>query len=258
MPFVVFDGVRTFYESRGRGHPILFIHGSAGNHSVWRHQLDYFVERYCVIAIDLMGHGKSEISIPPSQISVELYADFINSFMGALKLDKATLVGQSLGGAVCISFCLLFPEKVQCLGLVNTGAKLGVNPMLLSMLRKNSREALRIGFENILSQKHKDAEIRDASWVEKEMLTTDPAIGLADFEACNKFDSRNQLPQISKPTLIVGGSEDLLTPPWFQQYLHERIENSILKIIEGAGHFSITEKPKEFNATLIEFLERHL
>ena len=90
------------------------------------------------------------------------------------------------------------------------------------------------------------------------MLTTDPAIGLADFEACNKFDSRKQLSQISKPTLIVGGSEDLLTPPWFQQYLHDRIENSILEIIEGAGHFSMAEKPKEFNATLIDFLERHL
>ena len=73
MASVVLDGLRTFYESKGKGYPILFIHGSAGNHLVWRHQLDYFGERYHVIAIDLMGHGKSEIAIPSSHISIKLY-----------------------------------------------------------------------------------------------------------------------------------------------------------------------------------------
>ncbi len=258
MPFVFVDGLRTFYESIGRGHAILFIHGSAGNHSVWRHQFDYFGERYRAIAIDLMGHGKSEISMPTSQISIDRYADFVNSFLEVLNIEKVTLVGQSLGGAVCIQFCLNFSQKVECLGLINTGAKLGVDPQLLSMLRKNFREALKTGFENILGQKHEETDTRDASWVMKEMLTTNPTIGLADFEACNKFDSREQLSQISKPTLIIGGSEDMLTPPWFQQYLHEKIENSTLEIIDGVGHLSMTEKPEKFNTILFEFLGRHL
>jgi pimeloyl-ACP methyl ester carboxylesterase len=90
------------------------------------------------------------------------------------------------------------------------------------------------------------------------MLTTNPAIGLADFEACNKFDSREQLSQISKPTLIIGGSEDMLTPPWFQKYLHENLKKSSLRIIEGAGHLSMIEKPEKFNKILLEFLEKHL
>ena len=247
MPFVFVDGLRTFYESTGRGHSILFIHGSSGNHSVWRDQFDYFGEKYCVITIDLMGHGDSEISIPTSQISVNRYADFVNSFLEVLNIEKVTLVGQSLGGAVCIQFCLNSPQKVDCLGLINTGAKLGVDPQFLSMLRKNFREALKIGFENISGQKHEEADIRDESWVMKEMLTTNPSIGLADLEACNKFDSRGRLSQISKPTLIIGGSEDMLTPPWFQQYLHENLKNSTLRIIEGTGHLSMIEKPERFN-----------
>ena len=258
MPFVFVDGLRTFYESIGRGHPILFIHGSAGNHSVWRYQFDYFGEGYRAIAIDLMGHGRSEISIPPPQISINRYTDFVNSFLEVLNIEKGTLVGRSLGGAVCIQFCLDIPQKVECLGLINTGAKLGVDPQLLSMLRKNFREALKTGFENILGQKHEETDIRDARWVIKKMLTTNPAIGLADFEACNEFDSREKLSQINKPTLIIGGSQDMLTPPWFQQYLHEKIENSTLKIIEGAGHLSMTEKPEKFNTILLEFLERYL
>ena len=259
MPFVNVGGLKTFYESGGRGHPILFIHGSAGNHLVWRSQLDYFGERYRAIAIDLMGHGKSEISIPPSQISIKLYTDFVKDFLEALNIEKATLIGQSLGGAICIQFCLDFPEKVACLGLINTGAKLGVNPQLLSMLRKDFSKASRMGLENILGQKLEGtAQIRRANAVTKEMLETDPAVGLADFEACNKFDSREKLSQIRKPTLIIGGSKDVMTPPWFHHYLHAKIENSTLRIIEGVGHLSMIEKPEEFNAILSEFLERHL
>lgn len=91
----------------------------------------------------------------------------------------------------------------------------------------------------------------------KEMLKTDPAVGLADFEACNKFDSREKLSRICKPTLIVGGSEDVLTPPWYHHYLHEKIENSTLRIIEGVGHYSMVEKPEEFNVILSEFLEKY-
>ena len=237
---------------------MLFIHGSACNHSVWKYQLDYFGERYHAIAIDLMGHGKSEISIPPSQISIKRYSDFVNGFLEALNIEKITLIGQSLGGAVCIQFSLDFPEKVECLGLINTGAKLRVIPWFLSILREDFRD-LRRGLEIILGQKREEsAQIRRTRAVTKEMLKTDPAVGLADFEACNKFDSREKLSRIRKPTLIIGGSEDVLAPPWYHHYLHEKIENSTLRIMEGVGHYSMFEKPEEFNAILSEFLERHL
>jgi pimeloyl-ACP methyl ester carboxylesterase len=127
------------------------------------------------------------------------------------------------------------------------------------MLRKDFSKALRTGLENILGQKPEGAaQIRRDNAVTKDMLETDPAVGLADFEACNKFDSREKLSQIRKPTLIIGGSKDLMTPPWFHHYLHEKIENSTLRIIEGVGHLSMIEKPEEFNAILSEFLERHL
>jgi pimeloyl-ACP methyl ester carboxylesterase len=241
-----------------REDPLLFIHGSSGNHLVWKYQLDYFGGRYHAIGIDLIGHGKSEIFISPSQISIKLYSDFVNSFLEALDIEKITLIGQSLGGAVCIQFCLDSPQKVECLGLVNTGAKLGVNPQLLSMLREDFR-ALGMGLETILGQERGETDqTRRKQEVTEEMLKTDPAVGLADFEACNNFDSREKLSRIRKPTLIVGGSEDVLTPPWYQHYLHEKLENSTLRIIEGVGHYSMFENPDVFNAILSKFLERHL
>jgi len=173
-----------------------------------------------------------------------------------LNIQKATLIGHSLGGAIGIKFCLNLPDKVECLGLVNTGAKLGVNPELLSMLRKDFRKASAAGLETILGKSEEADEIRHL--ITEEMLKTKPAIGLADFEACNRFDSREKLSQIRKPTLIIGGTEDLLTPPWFQHYLHQKIVNSKLRMIEGAGHFSMIEKPEKLNVILSEFLEKHI
>ena len=256
MPFVDVEGLRTFYESKGKGQPLLLIHGSACTHSIWRRQLDYFGQRCYVIAVDLMGHGKSEIAISPSQISIRQYMEFVNNFLEALNIQKATLIGHSLGGAISIEFCLNLPDKVECLGLVNTGAKLGVNPELLSMLRKDFRKALTAGLETILCKSEEADEIRRL--ITEEMLKTKPAVGLADFEACNRFDSRETLSQIRKPTLIIGGTEDLLTPRWFQRYLHQKIANSKLRTIDGVGHFPMIEKPEKFNAILFEFLEKYI
>lgn len=256
MSFININGTKTFYRINGNGpHPILFIHGAACNSSLWKFQLNSFRRKWKVIAIDLMGHGNSAISIPSSEISIKKYADFIDKFLEALNIKDATLIGHSMGGAISIQFCLEHPEKVLSLGLINTGAKLGANPQLLNMLRRDFRKTLAVGLESTLgkSSRKNDAEVKQM--IINEMLKIDPSVGIADFEACDVFDSRESISQIRKPTLIVGGSEDLLTPPWFQQYLHEKIENSILKIIDGAGHFPMVEKPQEFNAVLAAFLK---
>jgi pimeloyl-ACP methyl ester carboxylesterase len=178
----------------------------------------------------------------------------VDEFLKALGLEEVTLIGHSMGGAICIQFCLDFPEKVKCLGLVNTGAKLGVNPQLLSILRTDFRKAVEVGFESILGRKIGER----ISWIVEEMLKIDPAIGLADFEACNKFDSREKIPRIEKPTLIIGGSEDVLTPPWFHQYLHDKIRNSTLEMIEGVGHLTMVENSERFNTILSEFLRKYI
>ncbi|MEM3442469.1 MAG: alpha/beta hydrolase [Candidatus Bathyarchaeia archaeon] len=256
MPFVNVDGTKTFYRVVGEGHhPILFIHGAACNSLLWKLQLKHFGKKYRAIAIDLMGHGKSALPIPPSKISINQYADFVKKFLEALNIEGATIIGNSMGGAIAIQFCLNHPEKVISLGLVGTGAKLRVHPQLLQMLRENFQNALATGFENMLGGSGNENNAKIGQAIIKMVLKADPIVGLADFEACNAFDARESLHQIRKPTLIVGGSKDALTPPWFHEYLHKKIENSILKIIDGAGHFPMVEKPREFNAILAEFLE---
>lgn len=257
MPFVNVKGVKTHYYSKGEGkkHHILFIHGSGRNHTMWKAQVDHLGAKYHAMTIDLMGHGESEIVIDPFLITIKTYTDFVNDFLGALNIKKIILCGMSLGGGICIQFCLDYPEKIECLGLINTGAKLGVNPELLSKLRKDFRKRIEDGVtSSIDNQKERVPPTRP----KKRALETDPAVALADWEACNKFDSRDRISEIKKPTIIIGGSEDVMTPVWFHTYLHEKLENSTIKIIKGAGHATMLQKPKEVNMILSDFLEKNL
>lgn len=257
MPFVDIDNLKTHYISKGREnkHKILFIHGSAGDCTLWEKQVHYFGKKYHALAIDLMGHGESEIDLDPSKISIKLYTDYVKNFLEALDIQKASMCGMSLGGGICIQFCLDYPEKTDCLGLANTGAKLGVNPKLLSALRKDFRGVMEKNVSNILG---KETEGNKSNESMKEVSQINPKVGLADFEACNNFDSRKRITEIKKPTVIIGGSEDKMTPVWFQEYLHDKIENSTLEIIEGVGHESMVDKPKRFNKILSKFLEKYV
>lgn len=254
LTFTEVGGLRTYYESKGDGFPLIFVHGAGANHKVWKEQLKTFSAGYRAIAIDLPGHRKSDPL--PSEISIERYASFVDGFLNALGLEEAVVSGHSMGGAVCIQLCLDFPNRVRCLGLVNTGAKLGVNPAMLSALRENFRAAVGEGFMSMLGKTERLSPLLEE--VRDEMVKTDPAVGVADFGACDKFDCRRRLPEIKKPSLIVGGTEDVLTPPWYQSYLHEHIKNSTLVLMEGVGHLSMVEKPDEFNRALLGFLERNL
>jgi pimeloyl-ACP methyl ester carboxylesterase len=72
--------------------------------------------------------------------------------------------------------------------------------------------------------------------------------------ACDEFDIMNELGEIKVPTLIISGEEDILTPVKYGEYLSQKISNSKLHVINGAGHFMMQEKPDEFNRVLLEFL----
>jgi len=87
-----------------------------------------------------------------------------------------------------------------------------------------------------------------------DVLSTQPATFLADFHACNGFDVMSRLDAIRVPTLVVGGDDDRLTPLKYGEYLATNIPGAVLKIIHGAGHLAMLEKPTEVNAVITSFV----
>jgi pimeloyl-ACP methyl ester carboxylesterase len=250
LPFTDVREKKIYYESVGKGLPLVFIHGSMTSHVSWDFQKP-LSKKNRLILLDLPGHGKSDPL--NEEISVDLLADYMAEFIKGLGIEKMVAVGHSLGGAICIQLALNYPELLRALVLVGTGAKLGVLPDILKALKTNFKESVEIAIGGMAFAQKADPEV--VGMVKKECLKCRPEVGYSDFAACNNFDVRGKISEISFPTLIIVGAEDKLTPVKWSLYLNEKISHSSLKIIENAGHMVMIEQPKELNKAIQNFLK---
>lgn len=215
----------------------LVIHGAGGTHLDWPAEIRRMPELNALV-VDLPGHGRSA---GKGRSTVSAYASDMLAFLDALKLKRVLLVGHSMGGAIAQTMALSYPERVQGLVLVGTGAKLGVHPDLMNgILTELSHSVTMIvnGYYGATS----NAALRRRTY--QQLMEFNPTILYNDYTACNQFDLRAEVSQISTPTLIIGGAEDYMTPFKFSEYLHEHISGSKLVKIEGAAHMLILEQPQ--------------
>jgi pimeloyl-ACP methyl ester carboxylesterase len=249
LPFLAVRDKRIYYESVGKGLPLIFIHGSMSSHVSWDFQRP-LSKKNRLILLDLPGHGKSDPL--NDEISVELLADYLAEFIKGLGFEKMVAVGHSLGGAICIQLALNYPELLRAVVLVGTGAKLGVLPDILKALKTNFKESVEMAIGGMAFAEKADPELIKRA--KNESLKCRPEVGYSDFAACNNFDVRGRISEISFPALIIVGVEDKLTPVKWSLYLNEKISHSSLKIIESAGHMVMMEQPEEFNQAIQNFL----
>jgi pimeloyl-ACP methyl ester carboxylesterase len=224
---------------------LLFIHGAGGNRAVWGFQRKFFKK---ALFLDLPGHNVKGSGMS----SVEEYVEFVKNFCAERSLKDIVLVGHSMGGAIVQSFALKYPEYLRGIVLVSTGAKLRVAPVIFEIIKKDYEEAVEFMIDLLFFNYVKD-EIKQRTLIELKKIK--PEVVYRDFEACDKFDLTNEIEKIKIPTLIVCGSEDVLTPVKYSKYLKRLIPNSKLEVIKGAGHMVMLEKPFEFNGKLRNFLE---
>ncbi len=237
-------------ERYGKGEKIVFIHGSGLNTNIWHKQRDYLSSFAEVILIDLPGHGKSP---GDGCDSVEGYRDAIYNAIKDSKLEGCYMVGHSLGGAIAMSFAISYPEVLKGLVLIATGAKLRVLPQLLDGILKDKEKTLK-DITNFAFSKKADNALLDYQL--KESSKCPSWVIYKDFYACDNFNVMDSLDKISLPTLIICGKEDALTPPKYSEFIQKHIKNSILVLVEGAGHTPLLEKPDEVNKAIETFIKQ--
>jgi pimeloyl-ACP methyl ester carboxylesterase len=250
MPYVSVAGERIFYaqrrEEQERG--LLFLHGAGGTHRLWAHQVQNLRSvRTC--ALDLPGHGRSS---GRGRTSIDAYRDVVRAFLDALGLERAILVGHSMGGAIAQSFALAYPYRLQGLVLVGTGARLRVLPAILDGLRQDLAGTVNqiISYAYALGAPSNLAEQGLA-----DFLTHPPDVLHGDFVASDRFDVMGRLDEMTCPTLVICGGEDRLTPPKYAAYLRDHIPNAQFVLVEGAGHMVMVERPEEVTRAIQRFLE---
>lgn len=250
MPSTVVLRRRLCYESKGKGPPIIFVHGSMGSHHTWDLQ-QQLSKAHQIVLLDLPGHGQSDPLDEP--ITVKLLADHVAAFVKSLAAGPAVFIGHSLGGAICIQLAVDSPALVRALVLVGTGAKLGVLPAILEALKTDFRASVELAIGSMAFAGSARPEIVERS--KGESLRCRPNIAYADFVACNNFDVRERVSNIKAPTLVIVGNEDRLTPVKWSQFLKDKIPGASLHVVARAGHMVMLEQPEEVNRTILTFLD---
>jgi pimeloyl-ACP methyl ester carboxylesterase len=250
MSAVKIAGEDLFYVFRpgqDGGHTLIFIHGAGGTHKHWGYQLQGLKQanRY---GLDLPGHGRSGGS---GRTSISGYAEVVLKFMESLELDRATIVGHSMGGAIAQYLALEHPAEVCGLVLVGSGARLRVLPNLLDRMLVDFPATV----DDLLGWAFSPQADPDLITLgREEWLENDPGIVHGDFSVCDLFDVMGRLGEIRCPTLVVCGEGDSLTPPKYARYLTDSIPGAALALVPEAGHMVMLEQPQAVNRAIVEFL----
>jgi pimeloyl-ACP methyl ester carboxylesterase len=223
---------------------LLFIHGSGGCKEVWHYQTRYFPE---ADAVTLPGHPYGEPCT-----SVDSYVEWLRGYIHDTGYIDVVLAGHSLGGAIAQLYALKYPEDLRGLILIGSGARLRVGTMYLEMLEqaKSNRSILDDFFHE--SYEFIEPGLRDL--LRRKGLEGDPAVFLNDMLCCDRFDIMDRVHEIKLPTLAICGSEDIMTPPKYTEYLANKIEGARGVIIEGGTHMVFAEQPEAVNQAIEDFL----
>lgn len=213
---------------------------------VWKYQIQHFPGAE---AINLPGH----LSPGEPCTSIEDYVRWLHSYILEQGYSAPVLAGHSLGGAIVQMYALKHLEDIRAIVLAGSGAKLRVAPQYLSSIQ-DGIEKPSIWLQNFVEPQYSHIEPELRKELVAEMAKVGAKVQLNDFLCCDKFDILEKVHQIRVPTLVLCGSEDVMTPPKYSSYLAARIEGAKLSVVDGGSHYFFMEKPEVVNWAIEQFL----
>ncbi len=264
MALATANGLRMYYEWHGddRGAPLVLIMGLGGDTTGWGLQLAALTRRRRCLLFDNRGAGQTDA--PDTTYTIREMAGDLFGLLDVLDVQRADLLGVSMGGAIAQEAALAAPDRVASLQLHATWA--GPDPYFHAVVETLKRTRLQFGREGFLRAVGPWIFTPHCYAARPELIELVVQRGLAhphpqplhaylrQAGAVLGHDTRDRLSRIRCPTLITVGSEDLLTPPRFARELAGLIPGARLEVIPGGGHGSLWEIPEAFNAACLAFL----
>lgn len=239
------------------GHPgMVLIHSLGADSRMWDDQIPELEAHRRLVRIDLPGHGQSEAR--EGDYTIESLSLDMADVASEVGLDTFDVCGISLGGAISLWMAINLPDKVDRLIACNTGAKIGTSDAWserIESVLEGGMEAIRDAvvprFITTDLEQRRPAAHRKVY----EMFDAIDPIGYAGCcAALRDMDLRGELGRIKAPTLLIGGDEDISTPPESMEQLQESIAGSRLTLIERAAHLSNIDQPERFNRAVVSAL----
>jgi pimeloyl-ACP methyl ester carboxylesterase len=224
-------------ERRGERPSVVFIHGAGAGSGLWSMTLARVARHAHAIAVDLPGHGPSELG-DLGTLSLERYRDAVGELCGALCLGPSVLVGHSMGALVAIEAALAWPDKVRALVLAAAAPKMPVDPELLALLRDDPDQATSWLADHTLSPRAKPALRRGFLAAGVGRAAAPPEVARADFEIVRATDLTDRLATLTCPIAWLDGADDAMVPPGCR----DGRRGSVVTIPD-AGHLLPIEAP---------------
>jgi pimeloyl-ACP methyl ester carboxylesterase len=255
--FAKLDTIRVHYQNYGTGkEALVFVHGWTCNLNFWKANIPAFVNQSRVIAIDLPGHGESDK--PQTTYSMDLFARAVDAVLQDAKVERAVLLGHSMGTPVIRQFYRKYPQKTQGLVLVDgmlrplfdqTAWEKFIEPFR----GPNYKEAAN-GMLNMMLPAVKDAKVREE--IRAAMISAPQHVmagamqGMADPEIWKTQD------KINVPVLNIQAKSPFL-PADYEQFVRELVPNLDYQMWEGVSHFLMMDEPQKFNDAVLAFLKKN-
>jgi pimeloyl-ACP methyl ester carboxylesterase len=263
VPVSKINGIQVYYESLGEGPPLLLIEGIPGTVPDWYPFARLLAREFKVVLFDNRGSGRSDK--PQEWYTISLMASDAAALLDSLGIPRANVFGVSMGGMIAQELAINFPEKVErlVLGCTHCGGQKVIRPApkideafaletedWAVRIRKLAPFAFSDGFGN-------DQPEAVAEFIAKKSLDVQPYFAYRrQIGAVIRHDSRQRLSKITSPTLVLTGTADAVIPAQNSRVLHEKIPNSEIAMIEGAGHLFFIEQPEQTLRILRSFLIR--
>jgi pimeloyl-ACP methyl ester carboxylesterase len=223
---------------------LVFIHGSGGTGKVWAYQLQRFPD---ALAVTLPGHPEGSACE-----SIEAATAWLRAELGGRQ--DLVLVGHSLGGAIALQYALDHPEELAGVVLVGSGARLRVHPATLGALEQmiDSPDA----FPQMMEDTWKKVPGELAGKLMQQAIVLGPLPFLQDLRICDRFDIIERLSEIQLPILAIVGSEDVMTPPKYSEFLRDQMPDVAVEVVEGGTHYVFAEFADRVNDGIEGFIGR--
>jgi pimeloyl-ACP methyl ester carboxylesterase len=270
--YIELDSVKIRYWSAGEGESLILLHGGNSCIEIWSLNINELAKNYRVYAFDMVGQGLSDK--PIADYSLDYQVGFLQRFMDVFEINRATLIGNSMGGSIALKFALQFPQRVNKLVLISSfglGREIDFFKRLLATFPffVNLSRPSRLGAKAMLSSCVYNHQSFPAEWVEmsyqyfklpnkkrtiQSMVNTNFNFWGLKNEVFQPIVT--QLKNISAPTLIFWGKQDKVIPVKHSNIAAKQIPNSRLHVFDRCGHWAQVEYPAEFNQMTLEFLNQ--
>ena len=251
MPLANVNGTDIYYEVHGSGPPLVLAHGVGGNHAIWWQQIPYLSQRYTVVTFDHRGFGRSK-EIPDGPHRKDYVGDLCG-LLDYLEIDRAALIGQSMGGTSCLAMTGWHPERVAALVMSDT----------TGMMNHPDVKPTQVWLSELAPLNQADRAL-SGKFQQRSPTLTELFLQLNSFNKANRFNVRSdgytgptpeEVIASGVPVMFIVGTEDRVAEPRALRRAHELVRGSRLVEFSGAGHSVYWEQPEAWNFAVCSFLQ---